>query len=111
MNQSIFAAVLLATLFGVSPSTAHAGKASLMCSPVDNIDAPDRFHFRIRNPGKGVIPAGATVAVHATMILISKADRPSGKFDFTLKDKLNPAASTLLDGNGRAKTCTATARW
>ena len=103
---------LFASLLGAIPFSAHAGTASLMCSPIDNADATNRFQFRVRHPGKGgANPAGATITVRASLIRQTKFDRPSANFDFTLKEALSPAASTTFEGTANAKSCSASAKW
>jgi hypothetical protein len=102
-----FAVALLAL---ASPD-AHAGKAALMCSAVDNVDPTNRFQFRIRNPQKAPIPAGAQIKVRATMALRTKADRPFVNYSFSLANTLSPAAATMFEGAANAKSCTASAEW
>lgn len=102
---------LFASLLVAIPFPAQAGKAALMCSPLDNIDPTNRFQFRVRNPGRGAVPAGAAVKVRASMAVQTKFDRPFVNFDFTLKEPLNPAASTTFEGTANAKSCSASANW
>jgi hypothetical protein len=111
MNQFVVTSSLFALLLLAIPFPAHASKASLMCAPLDNIDPNNRFQFRVRNPGKGAIPAGAAISVRATMTVQTKFDRPYVDFNFTLSEALNPAVATTFEGTANAKSCTASAKW
>ena len=111
MKTSIATIPLAVTLLVLASLDAHAGKAALMCSAVDNIDPANRYQFRIRNPQKVPIPAGAQIKVRATMAVQTKADRPFVNYSFSLANTLSPAAATMFEGAANAKSCTANAEW